>query len=437
MIRHPVHDRPETSVSTCAHEVLVCLNPYEFIRKYRCARCQGVMMCRCEEPLARRFLPHQIREGRELETQRRISVTLGFQPAICNSCRGLPEESYPRAATYGRSSKIERYYWREIWFETMRRFCEWADQHGVEDPFAARGEHKCVRKQIERQVINEMRELHHRAPKYEFRDESQSQVIADCSVRVLNLDGTYVKHAERKALLLHDGQLVTAEDLASRHFEQQGFSVMRSESIPFHALFGVYLWLLIQDPFDPRVRIVGFGQREPAEGQPRKEVWAHLPEDLGTPGYARRRADAIDKHFTSMLSGDTRDLLWTFDYWTHHSSKLREYLWAHRQEDIARARKIVTVLPADTIRRILRYLLTDYWRRFCGWPDLFAYKPGEHMFAEVKSSGDELSEDQKRWIRGNSTELHLPFTLVKIHRKRTIEHPEAPTAAAEAGSSHK
>jgi hypothetical protein len=44
---------------------------------------------------------------------------------------------------------------------------------------------------------------------------------------------------------------------------------LTGESRPFHVLFGVYFWLLIQDPADPNVRIVGFGSRGPYEqGQP-------------------------------------------------------------------------------------------------------------------------------------------------------------------------
>jgi len=75
------------------------------------------------------------------------------------------------------------------------------------------------------------------------------------------------------------------------------------------------------------------------------------------------------------------------------------------------------LLPADDIYRILRYLVEDYWRRYVGWPDLIIYTQDHLFFAEVKSSRDKLSEDQKNWIDGNSTELHLPFKLVKLHRK--------------------
>ena len=36
---------------------------------------------------------------------------------------------------------------------------------------------------------------------------------------------------------------------------------------------------------------------------------------------------------------------------------------------------------------------------------------------EVKSSSDNLSDDQKRWIRDNHDILKLPFELVKLRKK--------------------
>jgi hypothetical protein len=411
-------------VNSCPHTTVSCLNPYEFIRKYRCEACKGVMMCACDEEFARRFLPHQLRQGTVLETQERIPVTLGFQPRICNRCRGLPEQAYPKAPRHRATSKLARYYWREIWFEKTRRFADWSEKHGLSDKDARR-QHPDVYATIERQVLQEMRELHQRSPRFQFQEVSQSEVLSRHNVAVLNLDGIYVKHAERKAMLLHAGKLWSAEAFATDHLEQQGYTVLRTESIPFHALFGVFLWLLIQDPFDPRVRIVGFGKRDPANGEQRDVIYTHLPEDFGTVGYSKRRRDAIEEHFGTLLRGDTRVLLDTFNYWTHHSAAFRQYLWAHRPEDIARARQIIPVLGADNVRMVLRYLLADYWHHFCGWPDLFAHRPGEFLFAEVKSSGDELSEDQKRWIRDNAEGLRFPFTLIKIHRKQKLNEAEA------------
>ena len=374
-------------------------------------------MCACEEDFAHRFLPHQLSEGTDLETQRPIKVTIGFQENICNTCRGLPEEAHPLGEIYGRSSKIHRYYWREITFETTRRFADWAERQGYADERNARAENPDAYASIGKEVVNEINALHEHSPKYVYQEESQSAVIKRHKVEVVKLEGAYVTTSERKVGILENGEVYSAEKFATLYYTRQGYEVLLAESIPFHVLFGVFMWLLIQAPSDPRGRVVGFGERTAFdEGGRGKQVWTRLPEDFGSPGYAQRQALAIEEHFL-MLPHDREELLWLFDYWTEPSEGLRQYLWAHRPEDVERARKIASVLPACVIHRILRYLVGDYWRRYTGWPDLLAHKPGEYFFAEVKSSRDKLREDQKNWIRANANELHLPFKLVKIHKQ--------------------
>jgi hypothetical protein len=55
-----------------------------------------------------------------------------------------------------------------------------------------------------------------------------------------------------------------------------------------------------------------------------------------------------------------------------------------------------------------------------GWPDLLLFRERDYFFAEVKSSTDSLSGEQKRWIRDNHQMLKLPFKLVKIHKAPTV-----------------
>ena len=380
------------------------------------------MMCACEEQVARKFLPHQLREGTELNTQRRIDVTLGFLAGVCNTCRGVPEDAHPMASIHGRTSKILRYYWREIWFETEHRIDKWCADHGIAYSIAFRLEHKDVARRIEKEAIEEIKRQHQESPKYSFHEESQQQVLTTNQVEVVKLDGTYVKQGQEKGRLFHAGNTYSAEEFAALDFESRGYRVLETESVPFHVLFGIFLWPLIQDPDDPLVRMVGFGDRAAFERSERgPTIWAPLPEDFGTPGYSKRRAAAIEEHFETLLNRDGEGMLWTFDYWITPSEPLRQYLWAHRPNDIAKAKEIVSILSPDVVRRILRYLIADYWQHFCGWPDLLAVKEGEFLFLEVKSSQDKLSEDQKRWIKGNAAELHLPFKLVKIHRKDSID----------------
>jgi hypothetical protein len=401
----------------CAHTSISCINPYELIRKYRCTICGEIMMCSCEEEFARRFLPHQLKYGKELKTRLEIPVTLGFQKGICNACKGLPEKAHPAAPMFGRSSKIVRYYWREIAFETIRRFAEWAESQGYTDWATVQIEYKDIRKYIEREVIKEIKELHERCPKYIYQEESQSDILEKYQIELVRLDALCVKHPEFGVSILDGEKTYSPEEFAVLYFERIGYKSIFTESVPFHALFGIFMWLLIQDPLDPYVRMAVFGDPCAFEARTSGEmIWTPLPSDFGSPVYAHRRVSAIEKHF-AFLPKQKNELLWLFDYWLEPSYEFRQYLWAHRHQDVKKAREIILTIPVDITLKILRYLVADYWGRYCGWPDLLVHKNDYFFFAEIKLSKDRLSEDQKNWIRGNSTEIQLPFKLVKIHKK--------------------
>jgi hypothetical protein len=410
------------ALTDCAHVDVRCLNHFELIRKYECRQCCAVMMCACDEVIGRKFLPHQLTEGSELDTRRRVPVTAGFQPKICRECRGFPPETHPVAAIHGRTSKLKRYYWRELAFREMELVAEWTDVHGGQQSEINVTEQIKLQGRAEKQALLEIKALHAATPKYTYDDESQESILTRCSVQIINLNGTY-QHGltDRKVQLLDGEEAITVEEYASRYFQRLGYSVLSLESRPFHVLFGVFMWLLIQDPGDQLNRFVGFGDRLAFErGEQGQMIWMLLPEDFGTRGYAKRRAADIDKHLSSNMD-NKEELQWLFGYWLEPSKNLRQYLWAHRDEDVETARMLVAVLPAVFIVSLLRYLVEDYWGRYLGWPDLLVYKSSDYRFVEIKSSGDKLSDDQKRWINDNHSILHSPFFLTKVHKQKVID----------------
>lgn len=185
------------------------------------------------------------------------------------------------------------------------------------------------------------------------------------------------------------------------------------------------MWLLIQDPADSLNRLSSFGDRNAFEnGITGKLISTFLPEDFGSPGYYRRRREVIKEHLKT-IPEDKDDLFWHFDYWLEHSNDFRQYLWAHRVKDIETARKILNILSPNIIKRILNFLIQDYYGRYLGWPDILVYRSEQYFFAEVKSSKDKLRNDQKNWIRNNSLYLKLPFKIYKIHKKAQFESIEA------------
>jgi hypothetical protein len=123
--------------------------------------------------ISRKFLPHQLDYGTELETQQRISVTAGFQPSICHECRGLPPETHPVAPIRGQTTKIRRYYWRELAFREMELFAEWAESRGFSPSEVSGAEATAAHNYAAQRALQEIKTLHEVQPKYTFQEESQ------------------------------------------------------------------------------------------------------------------------------------------------------------------------------------------------------------------------------------------------------------------------
>jgi hypothetical protein len=264
-------------------------------------------------------------------------------------------------------------------------------------------------------ALEEIKAAHERAPKYDLSEESEATFLARTNVKI----------DEMRALVLKGGlvalgadQTCSVEEYVAAQLRARGYQTLFCESSPFHALFAVLLWGVIQDPNDPLVRTVHFGERVSFEqyGRSSRDIATGLPEDFGSETYSIRRSEAIREAFATRLSGDRDRLLNAFDSGVVNSAELRQYLWAHRDGDLQRARTLISVLGPDQVRACLKHLVHNYWAKYLGWPDLLAWREEEVLFVEVKLSRDKLSDEQRAWIEDNQKTLHLPFTLVKVHR---------------------
>ena len=409
-------------MKNCSHKDTECLNPYELIRKYRCETCHAVMMCDCDKNIGTRYLSHQLSTGTVLETQEDVIVTLGFQPNICRECRGLTPKAFPTSETFGRTSKIKRYYWREVHFKGLELFSELSPDENIDPIFSTSPEIKALYKKAQQQALAEIKKLHEKSPKYSYSEKSQQEVFEEYKVPVIDLYATFIKNpVTKKVGVFLDETSVSVEEFVQDHFAKEGFESLHIESRPFHILFGVFMWLLIQDPSDPKNRMVGFGERSAFEKDGSKHpIYTSLPDDFGTAGYFKRREKTINNHLASLITS-AEEFEWLFNYWLEYSYGLRQYLWAHQVEDIKKAQKVISILPNQIVVNILTYLVENYWGHYLGWPDLLVYNKDQFFFVEVKSSGDRLSEDQKNWIMDNHSILNLPFELVKVHKASVME----------------
>ena len=81
-----------------------------------------------------------------------------------------------------------------------------------------------------------------------LRPRLKAQAFIDrWQVEIVDLTGTYVRNAGIKSAAILDGaELCRVEEFAARHFRRSGFEATFLESAPFHVLFGVYFWSVIQ-----------------------------------------------------------------------------------------------------------------------------------------------------------------------------------------------
>jgi VRR-NUC domain len=422
----------------CAHPAVTLLNPWELLRKYVCDDCGAVMTCACVYDLAVHVLPHQTGWSVDPDTEERVAVTEQFANQICFDCRGVAPPAYPKAPHRGSASVVHRYYWHELWTRTSQAFLAWCrdrglpllDQDGRPLLSSYERQHPDEFARINGAVLAEVRTEHEARPRYDVSRPSDADILAASGVDVVDLPACYLEPAiDRKVLVMPVGNVdpavaVSVEDYVAAEERIKGREVMFLESRPVQCLFGALMWLWVQDPADERGRLSFFGGRDGIGADENGMIACILPGDFGIPGHAVRRAEALEAHL-GFLPDDTAELLWAYDYWLDPSRPLRQYLWAYTPEDEDRARVMIDVLGAPQIKLLLRFLAEDYWRRYCGWPDLLTWRPTptgaeDPALIEVKSSGDRLSEDQRTWIGDNAATLRLPFRLVKVHRTERL-----------------
>jgi hypothetical protein len=337
-----------------------------------CDSCKEIMMCACDKEYGERYLPHQLKYGSLEGSQERIPVTLGFQANVCPECRGQKPVAAPKAPMHGATTKITRYYWREIFFETTKRFYNSHPELDPNDPSTSEFNFPEERKRIRKQVIAEIKTQHDINPKYEYNELSQAEVIDVTNTEVVLISAEHVQ-TEGKKIGIRDGSTIrSVEEFSSEYFKRQGYSTLEVESVPFHVLFGVFMYLVVQE--DARGRIVQFGSRNDFDNGNSEEglITTILPDDFGSKLYYERQKNLIVRHLNEL-----DDLEWLFDYWLDHSSDFRQYLWAHRAEDVMKAKQVMSILGLDNLKKVLHYLIMNYWKNYCGWPDLLVYNSSD------------------------------------------------------------
>ncbi|MBA2649463.1 MAG: hypothetical protein H0U75_07705 [Legionella sp.] len=278
----------------------------------------------CDEEFGRKFRAHQLNKGVILESKKRVNVSLGFQPKICPECNNQPPVAAPKKSMKGATSKILRYYWREIYFETTKCFFNLHPEIDPNDKLSSDLEDE--RKKIKKEVIAKIKTNHNLKAKYQYTEQSQSQIIKRTNTEVILINAEYVNRELPKAQIKVGNNYFDVDQFGINYFRSKGFEALKVESIPFHVIFGVFMWPVIQDQYDENIKLVSFGNRADFDIgiKQSRSIETILPQDFGRPNYYFRRKKIIYQYISKL---DKLNEL--FDLWLVQSDPFRQYLWAH------------------------------------------------------------------------------------------------------------
>jgi hypothetical protein len=96
---------------------------------------------------------------------------------------------------------------------------------------------------------------------------------------------------------VNGNEVFTIEEFAEDYFIKKGFKVLEVESVPFHVLFGIFMYLVVEDVDDRKGRIVQFGSRNDFDKNTSQEgmVTTILPDDFGSKLYYERQKELFRK----------------------------------------------------------------------------------------------------------------------------------------------
>lgn len=405
----------------CLHEIVHCLNHYDTFRKYKCEECKGVFICECERELVLTFLPHQVRFGSEYGTQKRYSVT-GFAPNMCAKCRGEKEEAYPRAAIYGQKGKVERYYWREIFKTYCEYILDWMHEQdiGVTDIIEIESRFPQKAKELKKLAKKYWQDVHKKSPKYDLKEITEASFLSEINIPIRELNAEYVQ-VEREDQKIgkwvnYSGELCSAEQIVSEWYESEEYTVKTCERKLISTWVGTFLALIIQDPNDPRSRLVMRGSTRGWTPNNRNTpiIKFLLPEDFASKEYYERRYEAFTDWFKKLENSG--NLITIFEALLESSTLLRDYLWVNEDDAVELARSALHVIPPELVLASVKWAIRDFWNRRPGWPDLFMYKNNDYLFVEVKSPHDKLSQEQMNWFRWAIEESNIRCEICRIKK---------------------
>lgn len=170
----------------------------------------------------------------------------------------------------------------KFFFETTKRFYDSHPELDPDDSRTSQFNFPEERKRIQKRVIAQIKAQHDIYPKYEYNELSQAEVIEATNTEVILINAEHVQMEGTKVGIRDGSKIRTVEEFSAEYFKRQGYNTLEVESVPFHVLFGVFMYLVVQDAGDEKGRIVQFGSRNDFDNGKSDEglMTTILPEDF-------------------------------------------------------------------------------------------------------------------------------------------------------------
>ncbi|KDQ19745.1 hypothetical protein BOTBODRAFT_125157 [Botryobasidium botryosum FD-172 SS1] len=244
-----------------------------------------------------------------------------------------------------------------------------------------------------------------------------ASTFKDRSVSVLSSKGAVseqkTREAGKKSAWKGRDEVVSVEQLALEHYEDQGFRGYHSEGRVVSTIFTLLFWSVLFAPVPGAF----------------ETPYQTAPLDLAHDTFFSARKNAIDDRLKDIKDGKARDILEEIDKRERGENSGGTWVvgvnWdMFPREDLL---EIVDCIGGEPLSVICRLLCEEYGHRRSGVPDLLIWKAstGEARFVEVKGPGDTLMENQKVWI-----DVLLGASMpVEVCRVEDDSAPKPPKAA--------
>jgi hypothetical protein len=193
---------------------------------------------------------------------------------------------------------------------------------------------------------------------------------------------------------------IRVEEAVLHHFLRRGFTAYHAENFLWTGLFGLAFWDIVFRSLPGT-----FFNR-----------YQRGPRDLFRPEFRRRREGLIRKRLHYVERSDTwpDELLQLYDRKAGIASDLVH--WRHLPRELVE--QTVRRLPREHLVAIFDRLSQNPGANRSGFPDLILFaprrkRPPAYELIEVKSPGDQLQINQRRWLKHFT--LHgIPHRVIRV-----------------------